>query len=54
MRKASRAGGFHWFKAGLDDKGKLIACTYCEFKTVCRFDSWVNPFNVLTKPKANE
>ena len=35
-------------------KGKLIACTYCEFKTVCRFDSWVNPFNVLTKPKAKE
>ncbi len=35
-------------------KGKLIACTYCEFKTVCRFDSWVNPFNVLTKPEANQ
>ncbi len=35
-------------------KGKLIACTYCEFKTVCRFDSWVNPFNVLAKPETTK
>lgn len=33
-------------------KGQDIACTHCEFKSVCRFDGWLHAFNVLTPPPA--
>ncbi|HXS69871.1 MAG TPA: PD-(D/E)XK nuclease family protein [Candidatus Polarisedimenticolia bacterium] len=31
-------------------KGNDRACDWCQFQPVCRFDSWIHPFNVLRKP----
>ena len=31
-------------------KGNHRACDWCQFQAVCRFDSWIHPFNVLRKP----
>jgi ATP-dependent helicase/nuclease subunit B len=31
-------------------KGNDRACDWCQCQPVCRFDSWVHPFNVLRKP----
>jgi len=31
-------------------KGNDRACDWCEYQPVCRFDSWIHPFNVLRKP----
>jgi ATP-dependent helicase/nuclease subunit B len=31
-------------------KGTERACDWCRFQAVCRFDSWVHPYNVLRKP----
>src|SRR5207248_3241388 len=31
-------------------KGNERACDWCPCLSVCRFDPWVNPFNVLRKP----
>jgi ATP-dependent helicase/nuclease subunit B len=31
-------------------KGNERACDWCQCQPVCRFDSWVHPFNVLRKP----
>lgn len=31
-------------------KGNERACDWCQCQAVCRFDSWVHPFNVLRKP----
>jgi len=31
-------------------KGNERACDWCAFQTVCRFDSWENPFRILRKP----
>lgn len=36
-------------KAAPYRKGAERACTLCACATVCRFDPWVNPFNVLRK-----
>lgn len=33
-------------------KGQEIACTYCKFKSVCRFDDWSDSFRVLKPLKA--
>jgi len=33
-------------------KGTERACDWCQCLAVCRFDSWVHPFNVLRKPPA--
>ena len=30
-------------------KGQEQACTWCEFKAICRFDPWVSSFRVLRK-----
>ena len=36
-------------------KGNARACDQCKFQAVCRFDSWIHPFNVLRKaPGASE
>ncbi|HXT11341.1 MAG TPA: PD-(D/E)XK nuclease family protein [Candidatus Angelobacter sp.] len=32
-------------------KGADRACDWCQCQPVCRFDSWIHPFNVLRKPK---
>jgi ATP-dependent helicase/nuclease subunit B len=31
-------------------KGNDRACDWCQCQAVCRFDSWIHPFNVLRKP----
>jgi ATP-dependent helicase/nuclease subunit B len=31
-------------------KGNERACDWCQCQPVCRFDSWIHPFNVLRKP----
>jgi ATP-dependent helicase/nuclease subunit B len=31
-------------------KGNERACDWCHCQPVCRFDSWIHPFNVLRKP----
>ena len=31
-------------------KGNDRACDWCQCQPVCRFDSWIHPFNVLRKP----
>ena len=31
-------------------KGNERACDWCQCQAVCRFDSWIHPFNVLRKP----
>jgi ATP-dependent helicase/nuclease subunit B len=31
-------------------KGSDRACDWCQCAPVCRFDSWIHPFNVLRKP----
>jgi ATP-dependent helicase/nuclease subunit B len=31
-------------------KGNDRACDWCQWQPVCRFDSWIHPFNVLRKP----
>jgi ATP-dependent helicase/nuclease subunit B len=31
-------------------KGTERACDWCQCQPVCRFDSWIHPFNVLRKP----
>jgi ATP-dependent helicase/nuclease subunit B len=31
-------------------KGNDRACDWCQCRPVCRFDSWIHPFNVLRKP----
>ena len=31
-------------------KGGDRACNRCQYAPVCRFDSWIHPFNVLRKP----
>jgi len=31
-------------------KGAERACDWCQCQPVCRFDSWIHPFNVLRKP----
>lgn len=30
--------------------GQHTACDYCDFRPVCRFDPWTQPFRVLAKP----
>ena len=35
-------------------KGNEKACDWCPCVSVCRFDAWVNPFNVLRKPAEPE
>ena len=34
--------------------GSHTACDYCEFRPVCRFDPWTQPFRVLQKPAKDE
>jgi ATP-dependent helicase/nuclease subunit B len=34
-------------------KGNERACDWCQCQPVCRFDSWIHPFNVLRKPEEN-
>ena len=31
-------------------KGNRRACDWCQCQPVCRFDSWIHPYNVLRKP----
>jgi ATP-dependent helicase/nuclease subunit B len=31
-------------------KGNDRACDWCQCQPVCRFDSWIHPFNILRKP----
>ncbi len=31
-------------------KGKEVACTQCEFSSICRFDAWTQPYRVLAAP----
>ena len=31
-------------------KGKEIACQFCDYRAVCRFDPWVEPYRVLRPP----
>jgi ATP-dependent helicase/nuclease subunit B len=31
-------------------KGNERACDWCQCQAVCRFDSWIHPFNILRKP----
>ena len=35
-------------------KGTDRACDWCECQAVCRFDSWIHPYNVLRKPPTEE
>ena len=35
-------------------KGNERACDWCPCQSVCRFDAWVNSFNVLRKPPKPE
>ena len=35
-------------------KGHERACDWCQCQPVCRFDSWVHPYNVLRKPPEKE
>ncbi|MGC3959530.1 MAG: PD-(D/E)XK nuclease family protein [Verrucomicrobiota bacterium] len=34
--------------------GQHTACDYCDFRPVCRFDPWTQPFRVLQKPAKEE
>lgn len=34
-------------------KGNDRACDWCQCQSLCRFDSWIHPFNVLRKPDEN-
>jgi ATP-dependent helicase/nuclease subunit B len=34
--------------------GKHTACDYCDFRPVCRFDPWTQPFRSLAKPDQAE
>jgi ATP-dependent helicase/nuclease subunit B len=34
--------------------GKHTACDYCDFRPVCRFDPWTQPFRSLAKPDSTE
>jgi hypothetical protein len=29
-------------------KGKMTACSYCEYRPICRFDPWTQSYRVLT------
>jgi ATP-dependent helicase/nuclease subunit B len=31
-------------------KGNETACDYCEYRSICRFDPWVEPFRILRPP----
>jgi ATP-dependent helicase/nuclease subunit B len=33
--------------------GQHTACDYCDFRPVCRFDPWTQPFRTLQKPAKN-
>lgn len=35
-------------------KGAERACDWCQCQSVCRFDAWIHPFNVLRKPPGDE
>jgi len=35
-------------------KGTERACDWCQCQSVCRFDPWIHPFNVLRKPPSEE
>lgn len=35
-------------------KGTEIACHFCDYATVCRFDPWTQPFRTLSKPEKKE
>jgi ATP-dependent helicase/nuclease subunit B len=34
--------------------GQHTACDYCDFRPVCRFDPWTQPFRTLRKPAKDE
>lgn len=34
--------------------GQHTACDYCDFRPVCRFDPWTQPFRALQKPAKDE
>ncbi len=34
--------------------GQHTACDYCDFRPVCRFDPWTQPFRTLQKPAKDE
>jgi ATP-dependent helicase/nuclease subunit B len=32
-------------------QGYETACEHCDYRPICRFDPWVQPYRVLRKPK---